>query len=99
MNIIFNADMDNCNCVMIDIPRINKDCISYASLESIKNGLICNTKYETGSKVFNSPHLIIFANSPPNECKLSKDRWKITNLRGEDDISLYNSFIDDDDLN
>jgi len=98
MNLIFNADMDKCNCVMIDIPRSNRGCISYASLESIKNGLVCNTKYETGSKVFNSPHLIIFANSPPEcEYKLSADRWKITNLRGEDDISLFASLSNDDD--
>lgn len=100
MNLIFNADMDKINCVMIDIPRINKGCVSYASLESIKNGLICNTKYETGSKVFNSPHLFVFANSPPDRSKLSKDRWRITNLRGQDDIDLYYSLNpNDDDFN
>lgn len=101
MNLIFNADMDKCNCIMFDIPRANRGSISYASLESIKNGLICNTKYETGSKVFNPPHIIIFANFPPDKAdKLSKDRWKITNLRGDDDITAFNSLTpDDDDFN
>jgi len=81
MNLVFNQDMDNCNCVMFDIPRANKGHISYASLESIKNGLVCNTKYETGVKVFNSPHLIVFANFPPDdENELSNDRWVITEL-------------------
>ncbi len=81
MNIIFNSDMDVCDCIMIDIPRANEGHISYASLESIKNGMVCNTKYETGVKIFNSPHLFIFANfAPDNVDNLSHDRWDIINL-------------------
>ena len=81
MNLVFNQDMDTCNCVMFDIPRANKGHISYASLESIKNGMVCNTKYETGVKIFNSPHVFVFANFPPDdESQLSNDRWVITKL-------------------
>lgn len=80
MNLIFNQDMDKCNCIMFDIPRCNDGCISYASIEAIKNSLVCNTKYETGFKVFNSPHVVVFANSPPEFDKLSHDRWVITEL-------------------
>lgn len=81
MNILFNADMNTITCVMLDIPRANSGNVSYASLESIKNGLVCNHKYETGSKVFNSPHVVVFANFPPQSPeKLSADRWKIKNL-------------------
>lgn len=81
MNLVFNQDMDNCSCVMFDIPRANRGCISYASLESIKNGMVCNTKYETGVKVFNSPHIFVFANFPPDdESQLSSDRWCIHKL-------------------
>lgn len=81
MNLVFNQDMDNCSCVMFDIPRANRGCISYSSLESIKNGMVCNTKYETGVKVFNSPHVFVFANFPPdNESMLSEDRWVISKL-------------------
>ena len=44
--------------------------------------MICNTKYETGVKIFNSPHIICFANFPPDNLEqLSADRWIITNLR------------------
>ena len=39
--------------------------------------MICNTKYETGMKLFNSPHLIVFSNFYPDTDKLSADRWKI----------------------
>lgn len=78
MNLIFNSDMDKSNCVIFDLPRAHKGNISYSSLENIKNGLVCNTKYETGFKAFNSPHVIIFANYPPSDAdKMSSDRWII----------------------
>jgi len=102
MNIVFNTDMDKVNCVMLDIPRANEGNVSYASLESIKNGLICNYKFETGFKAFNSPHIIVFANfAPKHAYKLSADRWKITNLGPptpivyDDDNNSYTSFDSD----
>ena len=83
MNLVFNQDMDSTNTVMFDIPRAHESKISYASLECIKNGLVSNMKYETGVKTFNSPHLIIFANFPPDDTnKLSRDRWNISCLDG-----------------
>jgi len=86
VNLVFNNDMENCNCIFWDIPRCNQGKISYSALESIKNGLVCNTKYETGVKVFNSPHIIVFANSPP-DCPelLSEDRWEIHEIMSNND--------------
>lgn len=81
INLVFNNNMDECNLIIWDIPRCNLGSISYSALESIKNGLVCNTKYETGVKVFNPPHIIVFANSEPGEvCNLSADRWVIKQL-------------------
>lgn len=81
INLVFNNNMDECKAVIWDIPRSTKGRISYATLESIKNGLVCNTKYETGVKVFNSPHIFVFANFPPDdEEQLSADRWVIKEL-------------------
>jgi hypothetical protein len=95
MNLVFNQDMNETTTVMFNIPRANEGHVSYSALESIKDGLVCNTKYETGVKVFNSPHLFVFANFPPNdETKLSKDRWVITNLRG-----TMKDMDSDDELN
>lgn len=62
---------------ILDVPRENGNNISYKSLEEIKNGMICNTKYETGVKLINSPHIIVFANEPPIKSKMSADRWEI----------------------
>jgi len=81
INLVFNNNMDECRCIIWDIPRSTKGSISYATLESVKNGLICNTKYETGIKAFNPPHIFVFANFPPDKPEeLSVDRWEIYNL-------------------
>lgn len=81
INLVFNQNMDETNCVIWDLPRASKGNISYSTLEAVKNGMVCNTKYETGVKVFNSPHIIVFANYPPEEPELlSDDRWVITEL-------------------
>lgn len=81
INLCFNTDMDNVSCVIWDLPRSTGGAISYNAIETIKNGLICNTKYETGNKVFNPPHIFIFANFPPDKPEqLSADRWIITEL-------------------
>ena len=75
INLVFNNDMDICKCVIWDLPRSTKGSISYATLESVKNGLVCNTKYETGVKAFNPPHIFVFANYPPDKPEeLSADR-------------------------
>lgn len=79
-NLIFKANMIMNNIVVFDLPRNNGNSISYDAIESIKNGMITNMKYETGFVCFPSPHILVFANEPPDECKLSADRWIITEL-------------------
>lgn len=82
MNIIFNTDMNRVNCILIDIPRCNKNNVSYASIECILNGMITNTKYETGRKIFNPPNIVVFSNFEPdiNDETLSKRRWIVKDL-------------------
>ena len=79
-NMIFNADMDKSNTVLFNIPRGGDVSVSYSALEAIKDGMIVNNKYETGFKVFNSPHVIVFANFPPRRSMLSADRWKVVEI-------------------
>ena len=74
---MFNANMDCTNLVVFDLPRNNGNKVSYSALEAIKNGLICNTKYETGNKLFNPPHILIFANDEPEWEAMSDDRFKV----------------------
>lgn len=89
MNIIFNTDMDTTRMIIIDIPRCNKNKISYAAIECILTGMITNTKYETGTKVFNAPHVVVFCNKEPElydkegEENFSMDRWKIVKINNK----------------
>lgn len=80
MHLIFEAPEDRLGCMIIDVPRDNGNHISYKAIESIKNGMIYSPKYEGGYKLFNSPHIIVFANEPPQEERLSADRWVIENI-------------------
>lgn len=82
INIIYNQKVINSQSIIcIDVPRDNQNKISYKAIEQIKNGMICNTKYETGMRLFNSPHVIIFSNFYPETEKLSSDRWKIGKIK------------------
>lgn len=80
MHLIFEAPEERLGCMIIDVPRDNGNNVSYKSIESIKNGMIYSPKYEGGYKLFNSPHIFVFANKPPIEEKLSADRWFIKNI-------------------
>ncbi len=68
------------NTIIIDVPRHDHDFINYGAIEKIKDGLFASGKYETMTCIFHCPHVIIFANSPPDTFKMSNDRWKITEL-------------------
>lgn len=80
VNILYKTNMNDKSIVIFDLPRNNGNKISYDAIEAIKNGLICNTKFETGYKLFKSPHIIVFANAEPEYEKLSNDRWVVVNI-------------------
>lgn len=72
--------------VIFDIPRSQGNKISYTGIESIKNGCCFSPKYESASLVFNSPHVLVFANQAPSKENLSWDRWVIYNLDDDRDL-------------
>lgn len=74
--------------VIINQPR-SVEHIGWDGIESIKDGLFFSTKYECGMHVFNPPHLFIFSNQPPPLAKLSKDRWKVFELEGNEMIEWF----------
>lgn len=111
VNLIYNkckADIE-IELIVFDIPRNNGNKISYKAIETLKNGLINNTKYETGNAVFNAPHIIVFSNYYPETKHLSKDRWKIYEINADftytkkevenielpEDIPCYSNALDD----
>ncbi|CAK9134730.1 unnamed protein product [Ilex paraguariensis] len=67
--------------VCFNISRSRKDIEHiYLIVEELKDGQIFSTNYELTPKKFNPPHVIIFANVPPQEEKMSSDRWHIVNV-------------------
>lgn len=74
--------------VIFDIPRSRMDTeekrsnISYNGMEQIKNANFYSTKYESGMVTFNRPHLLVFANYPPDLTNMSMDRWHVVRLEG-----------------
>lgn len=66
--------------IILDVPRSNLAYINYEAIENVKNGLFFSTKYESEMVIFNSPHLIVFANEEPDYDKMSSDRWHVINI-------------------
>lgn len=66
--------------VLLDIPRSSLGYINYNVIEKVKDGILYSGKYEGGLCVYDNPHVIIFANEPPNTYELSEDRWIIREI-------------------
>ncbi|QMW68700.1 replication-associated protein [Crucivirus-190] len=63
--------------VLFDLPRVSEEHLNYSALESLKNGRIFSSKFDSQSKCYNRPHIIIFANYTPNISSLTMDKWDI----------------------
>lgn len=65
--------------VVMDIPRVVEH-ISYTALELIKNGMFKATKFKPVTVRMPSPHVIVFANRPPDLSAMSADRWSVVDI-------------------
>lgn len=77
--------------VVFDFCRAQQDHINYEVIESVKNGVIFSGKYESACKIFDVPHVLCFSNQPPDETKMSTDRWSIHEIT-EEETRPCNSF-------
>lgn len=69
------------NLCVFPIPRsVNEGYISYEAIENVKDACFYSGKYEGGTVVDACPHLIVFANFPPDEERMSNDRWRVVNI-------------------
>lgn len=67
--------------VVFDLTRSVQDILNYQVMEEIKNGMVFSGKYQSCSKMYEIPHVIVFANWRPDESKMSQDRWDIQRIR------------------
>lgn len=65
-----------------ECPRSKQgEFIQYDFLEDVKNGQIFSPKYNSGMKRLRmKPHVVVMMNEPPDEEKLSRDRYLIYDL-------------------
>lgn len=66
--------------VIFTFTRSVEGFISYATIESIKDGFAISGKYDSSRLVMKSPHVVCMANFMPDKDKLSDDRWDIRTL-------------------
>lgn len=69
--------------VIFDYCRSRQDHINYGILESLKNGLVFSSKYESRPKIFMIPKVICLANFMPDMTAMSRDRWHVLTYDGE----------------
>lgn len=71
----------NKKCMIFDLSRDDEQHQIYQPLENLKNGLVTTTKYRGKSMLIGKPHIIVLANWPPDESRMSMDRWKIRKIK------------------
>ena len=71
--------------IVVPIPRsFSQEYLSYEALENCKDMYFYSGKYEGGAVCGNCPHVFVFANFPPDESKMSMDRWQVWQIDGDD---------------
>jgi len=66
--------------IIFDYVRDSKEYVGYGIMEQLKNGILFSSKYESGMRRFNTPHVIVFANFAPEADKFSADRLHVIEL-------------------
>ena len=71
--------------VIFDLSRSQLEKLNYDTLESIKNGMVFSTKYESRLKLYMPPRMIVFMNKRPELHKnLSDDRLEMLWFKSDD---------------
>lgn len=65
----------------------------YPALDSVKDGLFLDLKYEPKMVMMNPPHVIVMANHLPKIEYISIDRWKLWEIKDSDLIKHIPSII------
>jgi len=66
--------------ILINLTRDLEERVNYSAFEAMKDGLMFSAKYESKMKLFNCPHIFIFANFEPRLTSCSADRWNVIRI-------------------
>lgn len=67
--------------LIVDVPRSKVEHFQYDFLECVKDGRLFSPKYDSLTKRFTSPHVLVFMNEEPDMEKLSVDRYVFISTR------------------
>jgi len=85
---------------IFDIPKnYETSYYPYGAMEALKNGFISSSKYESCTKMFPIPHVIVFSNDMPDETKFSSGRvriHKLSKIKEKDTDKVPKPIIDED---
>ena len=71
-----------------------EDDMNYELIEQFKNGRTLAGKFDSKEMKFHTPNIIIvFSNEMPDVDKLSKDRWKIFQIRNEEFLDGKDKYV------
>lgn len=62
---------------IFDFSRSQSEHINYGVLEDIKNGRVFSGKYQSTTKFYPRPHVVVFANFEPKYTEMSLDKWDV----------------------
>lgn len=82
-NDIAHAVNSAAKIVVFVLPRDVEGRIAYGAIEQICDGMIFSGKYQSGIKIFDPPHVFVFANFMPERHQMSLDRWNIVEITDE----------------
>ncbi|XP_033113364.1 uncharacterized protein LOC117113969 [Anneissia japonica] len=71
---------DGQRIVVFDLHRSQKKRVNYELIEGFKNGRLFSPKYHSKVKLFAVPHVVVFANFPPDLRAMSADRWRLRRI-------------------
>lgn len=63
--------------VIFDFAREQEERVNYHCIEKFKDGLMWSPKYNSKTKIFRPPRVLVFSNFEPDVTKLSADRWDL----------------------
>ena len=67
--------------LFLNCSRQQCEFMSYDFLESVKDGMVFSTKYESVVKTLGKVHVVVLMNELPDMTKLSDDRYQIINVK------------------
>jgi len=66
---------------LINVPRGGAEFLNYGFLEMLKDRMVLSPKYASQMKILLAvPHVVVFMNEPPDETKMTADRYVIEYL-------------------